>query len=187
MVKAATIPAAALDKSSYLAGQTGYIIVSIYNDKSENIRVTELSATINYYYVDGTVYVQKFFTNATLPAEIAPGQTTTYLIPISLPTNIAHGYTNPLIEAKTDQWVSSSSRWMTSDRPIYNMLKLYIESPYKQLYDSSQQQLQEQKASNDNLSNTVNILAVTSMTCVGAAGILTFLLFTRRTRPIALA
>jgi predicted PurR-regulated permease PerM len=97
-----------------------------------------------------------------------------------LPTNIAPGYTNPLVEAKIDQWVSASDRWITSDRPDYNTLKLYIESPYKQLYESSQQQLQEQKASNDNLNNTVNILAVTSMAFVRAAGILTFLLFTRK-------
>jgi hypothetical protein len=185
IVKAATIPSAALDKSSYLAGQTGYISVSIYNDKSEKIRVTELSATINYYYADGTVYIQKFFTNVTLPDEITPGQTKTYTVPISLPTNIAAGYTSPLVDARTDQWVSASDRWMTSDHPTYSTLKLYIESPYKQQYDSSQQQLQEQKASNDNLNNTVNILAVTAMAFIGATGILTFLLFTRRPRLIA--
>jgi Flp pilus assembly protein TadB len=35
--------------------------VSVYNDESDKIRVTELSASVNYYYTDGTVYVQKFF------------------------------------------------------------------------------------------------------------------------------
>ena len=45
--KAATITSAMLDKNTYLAGQTGYVSVMVYNDKSEKIRVTELSATIN--------------------------------------------------------------------------------------------------------------------------------------------
>ncbi len=184
IAKAATIPSAMLDKSTYLAGQTGYISVSVYNDKSEKIRVTELSATINYYYTDATVYVQKFFTNATLQDEILPGQTTTYYIPISLPTNIAAGYTNPMVEARTEQWWPTLMRWLPSDRPTYNTLKLYIESPYKQFYESSEQQLHEQIASNTNLSNTVNILTVTAVAFMGVAGLLMFLLFIRRPRPV---
>ncbi len=183
IAKAATIPSAMLDKSTYLAGQTGYISVSVYNDKSEKIRVTELSATINYYYTDATVYVQKFFTNATLQDEILPGQTATYYIPISLPTNIAAGYTNPMVEARTEQWWPTLMRWLPSDRPTYNTLKLYIESPYKQFYESSEQQLHEQIASNTNLSNTVNILTVTAVAFMGVAGLLMFLLFIRRPRP----
>jgi len=184
IAKAATIPSAMLDKSTYLAGQTGYISVSVYNDKSEKIRVTELSATINYYYTDATVYVQKFFTNATLQDEILPGQTTTYYIPISLPTNIAAGYTNPMVEARTEQWWPTLMRWLPSDRPTYNTFKLYIESPYKQFYESSEQQLHEQIASNTNLSNTVNILTVTAVAFMGVAGLLMFLLFIRRPRPV---
>ncbi len=183
IAKATTIPSALLDKSTYLAGQTGYISVSVYNDKSEKIRVTELSATINYYYTDATVYVQKFFTNATLQDEILPGQTTTYYIPISLPTNIAAGYTNPMVEARTEQWWPTLMRWLPSDRPTYNTLKLYIESPYKQFYESSEQQLHEQIASNTNLSNTVNILTVTAVAFMGVAGLLMFMLFIRRPRP----
>ena len=182
-VKATSITSATLDKSTYLAGQTGYISVSIYNDKSEKIRVTELTATISYYYADSTVYQQKFFTSATLPDEIPAGQTETYLIPISLPTNIAHGYTNPFVEARTDLWNNQADEWRTSDRPYYT-LKLYIESPYKQSYETSQQQLEEQKTVNASLSNNVNMLAVTTMVFAGAAAFLMFLVFTKRARPI---
>ena len=70
VVQAATITSCTFDKDAYNQGETGYITVTIYNDKDNKIRVTELTATINYYYADGNVYVQKFYTNATLPAEI---------------------------------------------------------------------------------------------------------------------
>jgi len=182
--KATTITSATLDKNTYLAGQTGYISVSVYNDKSDKIRVTELSATINYYYTDSTVYVQKFFTGTTLPDEIPAGQTETYQIPISLPTNIAHGYTNPMVEAKTDLWRPQDDRWTTSDRPTY-LLKLYIESPYKQSYETSQQQLQEQKTANESLTSTMNMLAVATIVFASAAAFLMFFVFTRKRRPIA--
>lgn len=181
-VNAATIPSATLDKDTYLAGQTGYITVSVYNDKSEKIRVTELSATINYYYTDRTVYVQKFFTSTALPDEIAAGQTETYQIPISLPTNIAPGFTNLAVETKTDVWHSNDERWITSDRPTYQV-KLYIESPYRQQYESSQQELQEQQAANQNLSSTVNVFAGTTLVFASAAAFLGFILFARRARP----
>jgi len=167
--RAATITSATLDKNTYLAGQTGYISVSVYNDKSEKIRVEELSATINYYYTDGTVYVQKFFTSATLPDEISPGQTETFQIPISLPTNIAAGYTNPTVEAKTDLWRTQDSRWTTSDHPTYPV-KLYIESPYKQ--------------SSETLASNVNLLATTTIVFASAAAFLGFLVFARRIKPI---
>jgi len=190
-VKAASITSATLDKATYLAGQTGFISVTVYNDKSEKIRVTELTATINYYYTDGTVYVQKFFTSATLPDEIPAGQSETYQILISLPTNIAPGYTTPMVEAKTDLWQPPDSNWRTSDRPTYTNLKLYIESPYKQLYETSQtdlqtsqQQLQEQKTANENLSNTMNILAATTIVFAAAAAFLMFLVFSKRARAI---
>jgi len=167
--RAATITSATLDKNTYLAGQTGYISVTVYNDKSEKIRVEELSATINYYYTDGTVYVQKFFTSATLPDEISPGQTETFQIPISLPTNIAAGYTNPTVEAKTDLWRTQDSRWTTSDHPTYPV-KLYIESPYKQ--------------SSETLASNVNLLATTTIVFASAAAFLGFLVFARRIKPI---
>jgi hypothetical protein len=32
----------------------------IYNDKDEKIKITELTATIEYYYTDGNVYLQSF-------------------------------------------------------------------------------------------------------------------------------
>lgn len=181
-VKATSITAATLDKTVYLAGETGYISVSIYNDKSEKIRVTELSSTIDYYYTDRTVYVQKFFTGITLPEEIPAGQTETYQIPISLPTNIAPGYTNPTVEARTEIWNPQADEWRGSDHPYYS-LKLYIESPYRQLYNDSEAQLEEQKTVNGNLSNTINMLAVTTIVFAGAAAFLTFLVFTKRPRP----
>jgi len=188
---AATITSATLDRDIYLAGQTGYVMVTVYNDEEATIRVTELTATINYYYADGTVYVQKFFTSDTLPDEIPVGNSETYQVPISLPTNIAHGYTNPSIEAKTEIWWSQIERWVGSDRATYDQVKLYIESPYKQSYQNSQQELQtsqhelqQEKAVNENLSNNVNMLAVTTMVFAVATGFLVFLTFARRPRPI---
>jgi len=181
--RAATITSATLDRNSYLAGQTGYISVTVYNDKSEKIRVTELSATINYYYTDGTVYLQKFFfPTDSLPDEITAGQSKSYQIPISLPTNIAAGYTNLLVESKTDLWRSQDERWTTSDHPTYPV-KLYIESAYKQSYENSQQQLQEQMAVNENLTNTMNLLLGTTVVFASVAAFLMFFVFARRMKP----
>ncbi len=187
---AATITSATLDKDVYLAGQTGYIMVTVYNDEDEKIRVTELTATIDYYYADETVYVQKFFTSDTLPDEIPVGEAETFQVAISLPTNIAHGYTNPSIEAKTEIWWSNIERWVGSDRPTYKV-KLYIESPYKQSYESTQQQLQttqqqlqQEKTINENLSNNVTMLAVITLVFAAAAGFMVFLTFARRPRPV---
>ncbi len=181
--KAASITTASLNKTVYLAGETGYISVTIYNDKNEKIRVTELSTTINYYYTDGTIYVQKFFTSATLPDEIAAGESETYQIPISLPNNIAAGYTNPRVEANTEIWRTQDDHWMQSDRPNYNNLKLYIETSYKQMYETSQQALEEQKAVNENLTNTMNLLSIITVVFAAASGFLLFLLFARRPKP----
>jgi len=185
--KATSITVASLDKAAYLAGQTGYISATVYNDKSEKIKVTELSATINYCYADGTVYIQKFFTSTTLPDEIPAGQSETYLIPISLPTNIAAGYTNPRLEAVTEIWRTQDDRWMPSDRPTYNNLKLYIETPYKQMYETSQQALQEQKTANESLTNMMNLLSITTVVFAAVAGFLMFLVSTRRPKPTAQA
>lgn len=175
-VTATSITTASLDKAAYLAGQTGYISVTIYNDKSEKIRVTELSATLNYYYADGTIYIQKFFTSASLPNEIAAGQSENYQIPISLPTNVAGGYTNPRIEAYTEIWRSQDDHWTGSDQPSYTNLKLYIETPYKQA-------LEEEKAANDNLTNTMNLLSITTLIFAAASGFLLYLAFARRAKP----
>jgi sporulation-control protein spo0M len=167
---AAAKASASLDKSSYLAGQTGYVSVTVYNDKSDIIRITELSVTVDYYYADGTVYIQKFFTNATLPSEIQVGQSKTCQIPVSLPTNIAAGYTDPSVEAKTELWYSQIQRWTSSDRATYH-LKLYVESPYKQTYETTQA--------------TANMLAVATIVFASVAAFGLFLLFTRKPRPLA--
>jgi hypothetical protein len=194
--KAAEITSATLDKETYLAGQTGYISVVLYNDKSENISVTELSATINYYYTDGTVYVQRFFTSSDLPAEIEPGQTETYQVPISLPTNIAPGYVNLIVVASTNLWVNATGRWVSSDSPSYQV-KFNVESPYKQSYEESQKQLQdsqeqlqssqaqlaEQETANRNLSVIAIVLGVTTF-AFGAIAIFLMFMF-RKPRPIA--
>jgi hypothetical protein len=196
-VEAAEITSATANKEVFLAGQTGYISVAIYNEESAKIQVTELSATIDYYYADGTVYVQKFFTSEVLPDEIEAGETTTYQIPISLPTNIAPGYIDLMVEARTDLWVNQTQRWISSDRP-YSQVKLYVESPYKQSYADSQQQLQEseqqlqhtqqelqeQKSVSQNLSTTATALGVVTLAFVGVAAFLMFVLL-RRPKPIA--
>ena len=184
VAKAATITSASLDKETYLPGQTGYIAVTVYNDQNQIIRVTELSVTVDYYYADETVYMQKFFTNAALPDEIEVGQSKIYQIPISLPTNIAAGYTDLSVEAKNEIWVPQIERWWSSERATYH-LKLYIQTPYKQMYETTQDLLQEQMASNADLSNTVSMLTVSAVAFIGVAGFLMFLLFIRRPRPIA--
>jgi len=184
-VTATSITTASLDKAAYLAGQTGYISVTIYNDKSEKIRVTELSATLNYYYADGTIYIQKFFTSASLPNEIAAGQSENYQIPISLPTNVASGYTNPRIEAYTEIWRPQDDHWIGSDHPTYTNLKLYIETPYKQMHETSQQALEEEIAANNNLTNTMNLLSITTLIFAAASGCLLYLVFARKAKPVA--
>ena len=175
-VTATSITTASLDKTAYLAGQTGYISVTIYNDKSEKIQITELSATLSYYYTDGTIYIQKFFTSASLPDEVAAGQSENYQIPISLPTNVASGYTNPRIEAYTEIWRPQDERWIGSDHPTYTNLKLYIETSYKQAFE-------EERAANDNLTNTMNLLSITTLIFAAASGLLLYLVFARRAKP----
>jgi hypothetical protein len=193
--KGAEITSATPNKETYLAGQTGYILVTMYNDRNANISVTELSATVDYYYTDGTVYVQKFFTSVELPDEIEPGQSKTYNVPISLPTNIAPGYVNLLVSVRTSLWISETGRWISSDNPS-QQVKLYVESPYKQSYEDSQQQLQDSQEellnaqaqledheiANRNLSVTIIVLGVIALT-FGAIVALMFAL--SRSRPVA--
>ena len=131
VVQGATITTCTFDKDTYHQGETGYISVTIYNDKDNKIRVTELTATINYYYTDGNVYLQKFFTDATLPTEIQQGQSSIFYIPFSLPTNIESGYTSVDVKAKTELWNVQGERWLPSEHPT-SQPTLYIESPYKQ-------------------------------------------------------
>lgn len=195
IARAAEITSATLNKETYLAGQTGYISVDIYNDKNANISVTEMSATIDYYYSDGTVYVQKFFTSIELPDEIELGQTETYQIPISLPTNIAPGYVNLIVSARTNIWLNEIERWISSDSTSYQ-LKLYVESPYKQSYEDSQEQLKDseeqlqssldqvkgQESTNRSLSVTVAVLGVITI-AFGAIAVL-FMFMLKKSRPI---
>lgn len=131
VVQGATITTCTFDKDTYHQGETGYMSATIYNDKDNKIRVTELTATINYHYTDGNVYLQKFFTETTLPAEIQQGQSSNFDIPFSLPTNIESGYTSVDVKAKTEIWNVPGERWLPSEHPT-SQPTLYIESPYKQ-------------------------------------------------------
>ena len=187
--EAAEITSATLNKETYLPGQTGYISVTIYNVRDANISTTELSATIDYYYADGMVYVQKFFTSEELPDEIEPGQTETYSVPISLPTNVAPGYVDLMVVARTRFWDNETGRWVYSDNPS-QQVKLYIESPYKQSYEDSQEELQNsqvqlegQETANRNLTVTAAVLGVTTAVFGAIAALLIFIF--RRPRPIA--
>jgi len=195
---AATMTACTPDKDTYQQGQTGSIAVTIYNDENDKIRVTELSATIDYYCDDGTRYVAKTFTDTELPAEIAEGQSETYDIPISLPNNIASGFINPTVEARTQLWNEAGSSWISSDYLNSNYLtskpKLFVESPYKELYETSEQQYQEQLETSERQyqeqlvvngyqANMINILIALTIVFASVAGVL-FVLFIRR-KPIA--
>lgn len=186
---AAEITSAKLDKDIFLAGQTGSISVDVYNDRTETIRVTELSAKVEYHYDDGTVYVQTFFTGEELPHEIEAGTTETFQVQISLPTNIAPGYMDFVVVARTEMWVSILERWIANDNPNYHV-NLYVESPYKQSYEdsldelqNSQLQLEAQEEANRNLSVTATILGVTTLALGAVAAVLLFTF--RRPRPIA--
>jgi len=129
-VKPAEIIVCTFDKDTYHQGDTGHIAVTIYNEKDDKIRITELTATIEYRYNDGNIYLQSFFSDAILPAEIQEGQSSTFYIPFSLPTNIASGYTDVQAKAKTELWSAQAERWFPSEHPTYQPT-LYIESPYK--------------------------------------------------------
>lgn len=155
VVQAATITMCTFDRETYHQGQTGYITVTIFNDEEDKIRITELTATIDYYYIERNVYMQSFFTNATLPAEIQKGQTSTFHIPFSLPINIASGYTEVYVKAKTEIWNNESDRWFWSDHPTYQPT-LFIESPYKP-------QLEEQLSINKNTTTIMYLLGVTTI------------------------
>ncbi len=181
VANAATITSTTLDKETYLQGQTGYMTVRIYNDEDDAIRVTELTATINYYYTDENVYLQKFFTNATLPIQIQQGQSSSFYIPFSLPINIASGYTNIDVKAETELWDSEAERWRRSDHPTYQQ-KLFIESPYKQQLEEQQtsnqqlqEQLHEQQVINEYNTTMMYILGATTMLFAVLVGFLVML------------
>jgi len=167
---AADITACRLDKSAYYPGGSGYVNVTVYNDKGDVIRVTEVSATVNYFYVDGTQYTQTFYSNDTLPVTIAIGQSTSLSVPFTLPSNIAPGYGKVNVRAKTEIWNTLTQRWTQSDNPTYELL-IYVESPYKQ-------QLQNLEAANN---NTVLMMYVFLVTTVLFALMLLVTIVGRRT------
>jgi|GEM_PF-1436669 len=145
-VQAATITSCTFDKEIYQQGDTGVISVTVHNDQDDKIRVTELAAVIDYFYSDETVYTQTFFTNATLPVEILAGQSSMLHVPFTLPNNIASGYTQLFVRARTEIWNVQAQRWYASDTGIYEPV-LCIESPYKEQFEQEQtlnQQLQEE-------------------------------------------
>jgi len=206
-IQATTITTCTFDKDTYHQGETGYITVAIYNDKEEAIRITELSATIDYYYTDENVYIQKFYTNATLPSEIQPGNSSTFHVSFSLPTNIASGYTHVYVKAITELWNPPSSRWYASEHPTYQPL-LYIESPYKEqleeqvtINEQLEDQLEEQQTANQQLDgqleeqmainkNVTNMMYLFGVVAVVFAAVTVFLFIVNRrmrvlTQPIA--
>lgn len=128
---AAEIVACTLDKSAYYPSGSGYVNVTVYNDKGDAIRVTEASATISYFYADGTQYTQTFYANSTPSMSIAVGQSASLNVPFTLPANIAPGYGKVNVRVKTEIWNVLTQRWMQSDSPTYELL-IYVESPYKQ-------------------------------------------------------
>ena len=155
MINAATITGCTFSKAIYDQGETGHLTVTMYNDKGDKIRVTELTAAIDYYYADGNVYLQTFYTDESLPIEIQQGQSENLQIPFSLPNNIAAGYIEVFVKAKTEQWNNRSQTWFASEHPTYRP-RLYIESPYRQ-------QLEELQVINTTTTNMMYLLGITTM------------------------
>ncbi|MDH5419679.1 MAG: hypothetical protein OEX06_05030, partial [Candidatus Bathyarchaeota archaeon] len=206
-VQATTITACTFDKDTYHQGETGYITVTINNDKENKIRVTGLSATIEYYYTDENPYKGIFETNATLPSEIQPGNSSTFYIPFSLPTNIASGYTKVYVKAVTELWNPPAENWFASEHLTYQPL-LYIESPYKEqleeqvtINEQLEDQLEEQQTINEQLEgqleeqlatnkNVTNMMYLFGATTIVFAAVTVFLFIVNRrvrvfTQPIA--
>jgi len=186
--QAATITACTFDKETYHQGETGYITVTIYNDEDSKIRVTELTARINYYYADENFYEQTFYTDATLPAEIQPGNSSSFTIPFKLPTNIASGYTSVYVKAITEKWNLQSEMWFAAEHPTYQPL-LYIESPYKEqleeqvtINEQLDGQLEEQLATNKNVTNMMYLFGATTL--VFAAVTVFLFIVNRRVRVL---
>jgi len=143
------------DRAVYSQGESGNLTVTIYNDGDTKIRVTVLTADIDYFYADGSVYMQTFYSDEPLPFEIQQGESDSLVIPFSLPYNIAPGYIEVFVKAQTEQWNNNSQLWFSSDHPNYRPT-FYVESPYKQLYEEEQaandllqSQVQDEQAAND--------------------------------------
>lgn len=149
IAQAATITECTFDKDWYYPGQTGYIAVTVYNDEESIIRVNKLSATIDYYYTDGNAYLQTFVNYPDSPKEILQGESYTFNIDFSLPTNIAPGYITLYVKAETEIW-SQGSEWRLLDHPTYSPT-LYIESPYKSQLETLEATNQELETANEEL------------------------------------
>lgn len=181
LVQGATISNCSFDKNVYNQGDTGRVTVTIDNDEEDKIRVIELTAHVDYYYTDGNTYLQTFFTDATLPTEILQGQSKSLQIPFSLPTNIAPGYTEVYVRAKTELWNNHSESWFESDHSTF-WLTLNVESPYKELYESQtevnsqlQTELQELEAVNTTTTNLVYLLGASTMIFIAVTAFLIML------------
>lgn len=172
VAQATTITSCTLDKKPYYPGQTGFITVTINNDRADKIRIAELTASIDYYYTDQVTYEQTFFANATLPIEVQPGSSETFYVPFSLPTNIAPGVTQLYVRAQTELWHNSSQSWYGSEYPTYQPT-LYVESPYKP-------QLLDLQASNSVTTMMTYLLGIT--TAIFAVAIMFLLIISRRTK-----
>ena len=135
--RAAEITSCALDREVYLQGQSGYVKVDVYNNMDHMIRVTDITMLIDYFYTDGTVYRQTWYTNSTLPIEILLAESGTFYIPFMLPSNVAPGYIRLVAKVWTEIWNPQALRWYMSDNPTAWPI-LYVESPYKQLFAQEQ-------------------------------------------------
>ena len=172
VTQATTITGCTFDKAAYSQGESGDLTVTIHNDEEAKIRVTVLTATIDYFYTDGTVYLQTFYSDETLPIEIQQGQSDSLEIPFSLPNNIAPGYIEVFVKAQTEQWNNHSQTWFSSDHPTYRPT-LYVESPYKQKFEEEQAannllqfQVQELEAVNTTVTNMMYVLCMTTVAFV---------------------
>ncbi len=185
--KAATIESCTLDKEKYNQGQVGYITVEVFNDDDDKIRIVELTARLEYYYSDGNVYIQTFYTNATLPWEIEQGQSYNLSVPFSLPTNIAPGYTDFYVRARTETWNRNSEVWLGSEYPNFYQ-KFYIESPYKQELENLQfanHQLQDKLAEVQAINNgTTTVMYFLAFTTIIFAVIMMAVIFLNRRRVL---
>ena len=190
IARAATITACTLSRETYYQGNSGTITLSVYNNLEETIRVTELTAMIDYNYEDGRRYIQTFYgSDDDLPVEIEPGETDTFTISFSLPNDVAPGYTDLYVRAKTEWRNPYSQTWSPSEYGTYYPT-MYIESPYKPLYESQaetndqlEKQLQEQQAINTTTTNLMYLLVVTTLIFAAFTAILTMLI--RKPRAVA--
>ncbi|HML02783.1 MAG TPA: hypothetical protein VK487_05350 [Candidatus Bathyarchaeia archaeon] len=176
IAQAATITSCTFDRTPYYPGQTGSIAVTLYNDQASKIRITDLTAAINYYYNNEVSYQQTFLSNATLPVQVQTGINQTLYIPFSLPTNIAPGCTQLSVAATVQLWNNSTGSWNVYNEqyPSYSPT-LYIESPYKP-------QLLSLQATNNATTIMMYLLAFTTVLFAGATAF--FYLVARRIRNV---